>query len=295
MLGYTQTIQQIVSDAEVTSSAYFFKEQKPFYYYDFYNDVLSKHVDQNGLVDYSSLKDNENLDIFFFSLSRLPYDVYNKYSYKQKKAFWINVYNAMGLKIMADHYPIKEYRNKKYNINSIKQIPGAFKKIKFNIMGKKLSLDNVENQILRREFADAKLNFVLSPCSMSGPPLRNEPYRANILDLQLTDQAAKFLKNRNNFKIDIDNSVVYISPIFKWHLKDFENKYGDNKAYTRFNRDDATLLNFVHKYLDSSSKAYIYSKSFNIDFLDYNWTLNSQTSSAKHNYKSQKASHQVKF
>jgi len=52
----------------------------------------------------------------------------------EKKALYINAYNAMAIAIVLDRYPVK----------SIMEIDGAFRKIRRRIGGRELSLDEIE-------------------------------------------------------------------------------------------------------------------------------------------------------
>ena len=52
---------------------------------------------------------------------------YAQWSCDQKKAFWLNAYNALVLQTVVDHYPIHGTA-KEYPPNSVRQIPGAFER-----------------------------------------------------------------------------------------------------------------------------------------------------------------------
>ena len=62
-------------------------------------------------------------------------------------------------------------------------------------MGKDLTLDDIEHQILRRDFDEPRIHLALVCAAMSCPSLRAEPYRGMELDKQLNDQTHRFLKN----------------------------------------------------------------------------------------------------
>lgn len=75
--------------------------------YALFGRELSKYL-ENGNVHYKSWKeDPAGLDQFLQSLADLPKQEYERFSTEQKKAFWLNAYNAITIKVVLDNYPIK--------------------------------------------------------------------------------------------------------------------------------------------------------------------------------------------
>ena len=50
-------------------------------------------------------------------------------------AFWLNAYNALVLRTVIDHYPIRA-AHAEYPANSIRQIPGAFERLQHRVAGR---------------------------------------------------------------------------------------------------------------------------------------------------------------
>jgi len=141
------------------------KTQKPkelrTFSYDKYAAVLSAYVDPNGMVNYKQLKaDSKNLDAFVAEMADLTAGIYEKWSKVDKIAFWLNAYNACTLKAIIDNYPIRSsfFKSAVYPKNSIRQIPGVWDKLKFNVMGKSLTLKHIEHNILRKEFDEPRIH-----------------------------------------------------------------------------------------------------------------------------------------
>ena len=127
-------------------------EAKQPFSYDDYADVLKTYVDDTGMVNYKGLKAKRGrLDAFARSIATLDAKVFEKWSEKARVAFWINAYNALTLEAIITHYPIKPggFFARRYPKNSIRQVPGVWKKLQFVVMGKKTKLDKIENTILR--------------------------------------------------------------------------------------------------------------------------------------------------
>jgi len=179
---------------------------------DAYASVLEKYVDGRGMVDYKTLAANrEPLDRYVKSLAALDAAAYEKWSHERRIAFWINAYNALTLETIIDHYPIKGggwIREMRFPSNSIRQIDGVWDKLEHPVMGKKMTLDHIEHEILRKQFNAPRIHVALVCAAMGCPPLRREPYAGDRLSTQLDDQAKQFFANPKKFRIDRDEKKV---------------------------------------------------------------------------------------
>jgi hypothetical protein len=111
--------------------------------------------------------------------------------------------------------------------------------------------------------------------AISCPPLRNEPYLAEKLDLQLDDQSKKFLSNPKKFKVG--DNTLHLSPIFKWFAKDFLKTYGIEGSFAGYNGEQAAVLRFIVKHLKEDDKKWLKNKKRQtIKYLKYDWSLNEQ-------------------
>jgi hypothetical protein len=255
----------------------------PGFNYEDYAAVLKTHVNSNGMVNYKLLKSNrQQLDSFIAAMGRIEQTSYEKWDDNRKIAFWINAYNSLTLKAIIDNYPIKSsfLKSMRYPKNSIRQIDGVWKKLKFNVMGTKISLDHIEHKILRKQFNTPGIHVALVCAAMGCPPLRKEPYLASKLDKQLADQAVKFLKDPAKFKIDRGNRAVNLSAIFKWFQRDFTAKYelssDQSGPLNKYSKDTKATLSFISKHLSESDAEYILSGRFRLTYLAYDWSLNEQ-------------------
>lgn len=127
-----------------------------------YAELLEKYV-HDGVVNYRDLKTEElKLDQYLDLLNRTNP---NELARDEQFAFYMNAYNAYTLKLIVEHYPVK----------SIKDIGGLFRspwKIKFcKVGGETLTLDDIEHQILRPRFQDARVHFAINCAAKDCPPL----------------------------------------------------------------------------------------------------------------------------
>jgi len=143
-------------------SAYAENDVRQEFNYDDYAATLKAYVNNQGMVNYKELKSNrEKLDSFLFSVGRLNTESYEKWSDKKKIAFWLNIYNGLTLKAIIDNYPIKSsfFKARLYPKNSIRQISGVWDKLKFNVMGQNMTLDEIEHKTLRKNFDEPRIHM----------------------------------------------------------------------------------------------------------------------------------------
>lgn len=248
--------------------------------YDGYGETLKKYVDDRGFVNYKGLKaDRKQLDDFVASLGALSQAEYRSWSEADRIALWSNVYNAVTLKAIIDHYPIKKgsfINGLRFPENSIRQIDGVWDELTMRVMGKPYTLGEVEHEVLRAEFDEPRIHMAIVCASIGCPPLRNEPFVGDRLDEQLAGQARDFLASKSRFKIDRANGKVYWSPIFNWFGGDFVSKYSVQGGFSNHSKNNRAVLNFIAQHIDASEAEYLKNKRYTLSNLDYDWSLNEQ-------------------
>lgn len=247
--------------------------------YDDYEAVLKDHVDDKGMVNYKKLKtSHQKLNAFVAAMSKIQPKSYEKWNRKEQITLWLNAYNALTIKAIVDKYPIKSsfFTSRIYPKNSIRQIPGVWSKIKFNVMEKDLTLGHIEHEILRKKFDEPRIHMAMVCAAMGCPPLLTQPYIAQRLDEQLEGRTRRFLANPAKFRIDRKAGVVYLSPIFKWFKDDFVGKYAPEKNISGHGKEVSAVLNFIAGHLEKPDSDYILAGNFRIKYLKYDWSLNEQ-------------------
>lgn len=234
--------------------------------YEDYAKVLKTYVNDRGEVDYAKLKENRAaLDRFNQSLAELNPATYSAWSEAEQIAFWVNAYNSLTLQAIIDRYPV----------DSIRNIPGVWKVLTFEVLGEPVTLDAIEHKILRKEFNEPRIHMSLVCAAVGCPHLRQEPYRGETLDAQLDEDTRTFLSIDRNFKIDADGGKVYLSSIFDWFGQDFEKTYGNTDKFSQFGEKEKSVLNFASNYLSKEQLAQL-EQAEKVSYLDYDWSLNRQ-------------------
>ena len=253
------------------------KPRKPAFY-EKCNFIFTTYVDENGLVNYDTLR-RKRLDLIaaakeFDNIQ--PFDMMT-WSQSEKLALWLNAYNIFTLKLIVDNYPIQpRWYMITYPDESIMQIPSAWTKNYFEVMGIEYTLREIEREILLERFKDPRICFALSYATLGGATLRNEVYLPEKLDEQLDDQVKKYLATPRGLKIDHVNKVIYLSNIFSSYKNVFIEKYADIKKYRSRKPHIRACLNFISEYADPDNIKYFESDRYSVKFLQYDWQLNEQ-------------------
>ena len=176
-----------------------------------WTNILAQNVSQSlntTVVNYIAIKNNPRpLTEYLESLEKVSIKDFQLFSPNQRLAFLINAYNAYTIKLVVENYPIK----------SIKDIGGIFsspwKKEFIPLFGENKSLDNIEHELIRKNFKEARIHFALVCASIGCPSLRNEAFVAEKLNEQLDDSAKKFLNDPQRNRYDKVNKTLELSSI----------------------------------------------------------------------------------
>jgi len=196
-----------------------------------------------------STEDQKALQHYINQLSRQSP---SKWGHPEGLAFWINLYNALTLNLILENYPVA----------SIKDTGSLFKspwnKKIISIEGKRLTLNNIENDIIRPQFKDARIHFALNCAALSCPPLAAGAFLPSQLNSQL-DAATKSALQKSRW-LKIENGQLQVTKIFDWYSDDFV-------------KDSGSVQQFIYKYLPSLQRE-VKEKRLKLEFMSYNWQLN---------------------
>jgi hypothetical protein len=253
------------------------EESKSFdHSHSIYDSLLKKYV-RGGRVYYKGLKNSpEEFEIYLSKLGSVNERDYANWSREEKLAFWINAYNAFTIKAVIDNYPINGSVFSFYPRNSIRQIDGVWDKLQFQAVGKTVTLEEIEHEILRTQFNEPRIHFAIACASLGCPDLRSEAYKAGKINEQLEIASTEFINNpQKGVRIDPDDDVVKISKIFKWFGEDFINSFGNTQLFNDRDTKERAVLDFITNHLKSDEgRAFLERNQFKISYLHYDWSLN---------------------
>lgn len=221
-----------------------------------FDSVLNTYV-ENGQVDYVGLKSNRReLDRYLSSLAAVDERQFKTWPKTDRLAFLSNLYNAATLQLIIDHYPVKSIKD----IGSF--FKDAWKQPVVKLFGKTITLNNLEHDIIRKQFDEPRVHVVLVCAAKGCPPLRSEAYVGARLEEQMAEQMRTFLANSTKNRVSPASGKVYLSRIFKWYGKDFK-------------KNGNTLLGSLAPYWPSKAAGRLKSRrKWGIAYTDYDWSLN---------------------
>jgi hypothetical protein len=242
-----------------------------------FDALLELHV-RDGLVYYRALQgDRGRLNQFIASLnSPAVVSAYPKWNDNQKKAFWLNAYNALVLQTVVSHYPIRGGA-KTYPANSVRQIPGAFEKTPHSIAGKQVTLDQIENTELA-DFDDPRVYIALGRGAVGSGRLRSEAFSTKAVEKQLDQAKAQFAGTPRWVKIEPLSGRVSISPILSWRAQAFIAEYADD-SFDLPKREpiERAVIGFLRPHLLAAEEEFIKKNTFQLTYENFDWRLNDLT------------------
>ncbi|MBC8755470.1 DUF547 domain-containing protein [Kordia sp. YSTF-M3] len=207
------------------------------------SDAFFEEYVKDGKINYKAIKENPaQLEKILASTNSIKVAKSDANTYQ---AYWINIYNLTVIKGIIEKYPVK----------SPLDIAGFFDKTKHAVGGKEITLNDIENKLLRGQFNDARFHFVLVCAGLGCPPIIAEAYMPNTLDKQLDTQTRIALNNDEFIKVNAKKKRVQLSEIMKWYKEDFTQNGNE--------------IDFINKYREEK----IAEKS-KISYYSYNWKLN---------------------
>ena len=218
-----------------------------------FDNVLKRHVDSAGLVDYVALKtDPAELDAYIASLATVPLDELGR---NERLTLLINAYNALTLRLILDHFPVK----------SIKDIPSdqRWDAKRWNVGGNVWSLNQIEHEQVRPHFREPRIHFALVCAAIGCPPLRAEAYARDRLEEQLAAQTKYVHTHDRWFVFDPGANVVKLTSLYDWFAGDFK-QVGDS------------VLKYAAGYSEPLKQALDRGDAPRVEFLNYDWSLNTQ-------------------
>lgn len=221
---------------------------------------LDRWVVVNGegihVVDYARMQkaDREQLKHYLNQLAKIDIDAYNR---DEQLAFWINLYNALTVNIIAEHYPVS-------SIEEINISPGLFSigpwgaKV-ITINDTPLSLDEIHNRIIRPIWNDPRTHYAANNGSIGAANLSKEAFRGAVIQQQLNRAATNAVNSLRS--VQVIEGKLLVSKVYEWYCDDFGGNTHDIINHIKYYaqhplRDQLNDIDSVESYM-------------------YNWHLNS--------------------
>ncbi len=179
-----------------------------------------------------------------------------QYAKDVQMAYWINLYNAVTVRVVVDAYPVASIKDIHEGL-----IPGTgpWGDVHAMVAGQPLTLDNIEHDILRPIWQDSRIHYAVNCASMGCPNLAPEPYTADNLERQLEQGARDYVNHVRGAEL-LDEAFGVVSSIYYWYQEDFGNS-------------EAGVLEHLRKYAEGDLAEQLREFDGSLDH-EYDWSLN---------------------
>ena len=215
--------------------------------------VLENLVDEQGRVDFNHLKsDPAFLQKYVSYLAETsPEKNPERFPTDEKRlAYFLNSYNALAMYGLIVH-------NFPGDLFSFWDRARFFKFTSFHIGGKKISLYDYENDVIR-PLGDPRVHFALNCMVKACPRLPQTPFQAETLNATLDRLAREFVNHPRHVRVSRSEKIIQLSEIFRFYTKDFVNP-----------KTASSLIAYINQYRDAPLD-----ETLDIEFIDYDWTVN---------------------
>jgi len=237
------------------------------------NDLKREALDEKGQVDYAKLRTSPTFAEMQETSGLLhAVDPGEMTDDATRTAFWINLYNVLAIHGVLE-LGIRE---------SVMEIPSFFGVVAYRVGDFVLTLDEIENGVLRRNAphpatgsrlfddddprlalcpsrVDPRIHAALVCASTSCPPVAF--YEASKLDTQLELATLNYVAS--DVEVDDANQVVRIPITFRYYQSDFGRIEGVRLFLVDHARDEQ------REALKAAFEA-----DYNLDYHRYDWSLN---------------------
>ena len=234
------------------------EENKAVIDHDKFQDILDEYLvtddeDDINLFDYDRVTDEDKakLDLYLSELAALDPSTYNS---NEQLAYWINLYNALTVQLILDRDPTFSILTAGKGI--LPNGPWDDKVVAVN--GKKLTLNNIEHDILRPLWQDHRIHFAVNCASVGCPNLQDSVFTSDNVGDLLDEGAIDYLGHPRG--LEFRKGKLYLSKIFSWYKEDF-------------GETDQQMLEVLSQYLDEDLADKVANYQGKIKY-HYDWSLN---------------------
>lgn len=240
--------------------------------------LLERFVSTDGEVDYAGwhadAEASSALEGYLANLAAAsPHSAPARFpSPEARLAYWLNAYNACVIAGVLRHWPLKSV----HEVQGPAEITpgfGFFARLEFDLGGDWMTLHHLEQSLIRVEFSDPRVHFVLNCASGGCPPIRPQLPLGPKLEERLASAARAFVNDPAQIEVDVATKRVRVSSIFVWYESDF------TAALQRrgLPPSEQTLLRYLEDLAEPALAAQLRearTAGFEVEALDYDWSLN---------------------
>jgi len=220
----------------------------------FLKKYIIGHKDGVNRVLYGRVGENDKKALHDY-LNRLRTTPIGNFNRAEQKAYWINLYNALTVRLVLQFYPVDSIKD--IDVSS-GPFGGPWNRKLLEVNGTPLSLNDIEHRILRPIWRDARIHYAVNCAALGCPNLQPTAFTAANTNTILDHAALNFANHRRGARIEDGRLVV--SKIYAWFAEDFGGSEETVIAHLRRNAEPAL--------------ASVLAGRTSIDDYEYDWSLN---------------------
>jgi hypothetical protein len=188
----------------------------------FLRRYLVEEPDGINRLRYSEVSagDRQGLERYLADISKVLVHSLNP---AEQFAYWVNLYNALTVKVVLDHYPISSIRAVSLGGSFLPDFitggSGPWQAKLIQIEGESIALDDIEHRILRPVFKDNRIHYAVNCASIGCPTLISDSYSAANLQSMLDRGARLYVNHPRGIKVE--SGQLTASSIYRWYREDF--------------------------------------------------------------------------
>jgi len=201
--------------------------------------------------------DTSALDAY---VARLEATAISRFNPAEQRAFWINLYNALTVRLVLQHYPVDSILDIDLSGGFIDSLigDGPWQRKLAVVEGADLSLDDIEHRILRPIWTDPRIHYALNCAALGCPNLQGAAFTAANTDALLESAARGFVNHSRGVRI-FDGDLI-VSSLYLWYEDDFGG-------------DEVSVIAHLRRYAGAELSRDLLGRT-DIDDEQYDWTLN---------------------
>ena len=213
----------------------------------------SQHASGVNLFNYGKVSkaDRARLQGYLKTLTSLDPRSYSK---QEQFAYWVNLYNALTVELILENYPVDTITDLGESFFGF----GPWNDEITKIQGKKLTLNNIEHNILRPIWNDARIHYAVNCASFSCPNVAAKAFTSENTEALLEAAASDYVNHERG--VTFDDGELLVSSIYHWYKIDF----GGN---------DQSLIAHLAKYAKPELRTKLQQYKGDLDH-HYDWGLN---------------------
>lgn len=178
--------------------------------------LITDHDSGVNLVRYSEVDERSRTALNSY-ISKLEATAVSGLNRNEQIAYWLNMYNAVTVRLILDHYPVESIRDIKISGPVFNRHPWDAQLV--TVEGEELSLNDIEHRIIRPIWQDERIHYAVNCAALGCPNLHPLPFSGEDYSEQFDSAAREFINHPRGTRFE--GNRLHASSIFDWYESDF--------------------------------------------------------------------------